>query len=46
MKVLSPAMKPMRNPGKLERFESEWNTATLAKSGPACSSMPGGASFQ
>ena len=34
MKLLSPAAKPMRSPGRLERFDSEWKMATLAKSAP------------
>ena len=29
----SPAAKPTRSPGRFERFDSEWNTTTLAKSG-------------
>ena len=32
----------MRSPGRLERFESDWNSTTLAKSGPAASSTPEG----
>ena len=35
----------MRSPGRFERFDSEWNTTTFWKSGPAASSMPGGASL-
>ena len=35
-------MKVERSPAALERFDSEWNTQTLARSLPACSSMPGG----
>ena len=36
----SPAAKPTRRPGRFERFDSEWNTTTLAKSRPDASSMP------
>ena len=30
----SPAAKPTRRPGRFERFDSDWNATTLAKSGP------------
>jgi hypothetical protein len=42
---LSPAAKPTRMPGRFERFDSDWNTTTFEKSGPAHSSALPGASL-
>ncbi|MGY4465922.1 hypothetical protein ACVWWK_001604 [Bradyrhizobium sp. LB9.1b] len=44
MNFLSPAAKPTRMPGRLERFDSDWNATTRVKSGPAHSSALPGAS--